>query len=205
MSVSQESKALFKEKLLTIPPRAFTAACVQQLDAVYKSAEEHKKDLNVKSWWGNPFQGYQYVFRHRMAEYILHDFSDNNELFTDRAIKDLRAGGLYFTVANWLDWDNAYNLHERYKSIVDLTATTGLVLKHPLPTLGAAAAISNTYLAEIIPFIPMYFRKEACQLAADHVRSTYTEEVMPKEEMEESMFAAHRTLNDIAECKINGY
>lgn len=204
MPVSKPKEA-FKEKLLTIPPRAFASGCVYQLDQLFASAKKHKREITVKSWWNDPYQTYQYVFRHRLAEYMLHDLSNNNELFLSQVIEELRAGGLYFALANWLDWSNEYDLHNRYNSTIDLRKGTGLVLKYPIPILGAAASISNAYLPEAIHCIDMSFRKEACQLAADAVRTTYTEDVMPKEEMEAGMFAAHRTLNDIAGCKINGY
>lgn len=205
MPVSKQTKEAFKERLITIQPQSFTAACVAQLDKLFASSKEQGRQITVKSWWDNPYQAYQYVFRHRMAEYFLHDFSECNDLFMDLVGPDLQKGGLYFALANWLDWNNQYDLHKRYNAHVNLSQTTGLVLKHPVAILGAAAAISNLYLPEVIHFVDMTFRKDACQLAANTVRTTYTEEVMPKDLMEERMCAAHRALNEIAGCKINGY
>lgn len=204
MSVSTPKEEI-KSKLLTIPPRVFSGACVNQLDRLFDAAKKHNTQITVKSWWENPYQTYQYVVRHRFVQYILHDFSNHNELFLEQVLSDLTNGGLYFALANWLDWSNEYDLHNRYQSTVDLTKTTGLVLKYPLPILGAAASISNAYMSEMIHLIDMPFRREACQLAADKVRMTYTESVCPKEVMEDAMHAAHLRLNDIAECKINGY
>lgn len=206
MPVSRTAKEAFKEKLLTIQPQSFVSGYVHQLDRLFEAAQDWNTTIDVKSWWENPYQTYQYVFKYRMAEYMLHDLSKHNELFVAQATSDLRTGGLCFAIANWLDWNNEYDLHKRYNSTtIDLTATSGWVLKHPLPILGAAAASSNAYLSEVIHLVDMPFRKEATQLAANAVRSKYGEDVMPKSDMEDAMHAAHLSLNDIAGCKINGY
>jgi hypothetical protein len=205
MSVSKTAREEIKSRLLTIPPKVFTSACVYQLDRLFKAAEEQNLEITVKSWWENPYQTYQYVVRHRFVEYFLHEFSNYNELFLAQALNDIRTGGLYFTLANWLDWANEYDLHNRYNTPLNFKKTTGWVLKHPVPIMAAAASISNAYMPEMIHLIDMPFRREACQLASDKTRAAYPESVMPKSLMEEAMHAAHLSLNDVAGCKINGY
>jgi hypothetical protein len=204
MPASEKYKEEFKNKLLTITPKSLTSGCVYQLDKLFEAAKNMGIELTVKSWWVSPFQTYQYVFRYRLAEYMLQMLSGGNEIFIEQCRRDLELGGLYFAIANWLDWNNEYDLHNRYNSKIDLTKSTGWVLKYPLPILGAASAVSNSYMSEAIQMIPLSFRKDACQTAADLVRREYKDR-WEAEEIDRAMYAAHRALNDVAQCKINGY
>jgi hypothetical protein len=199
-------KESFKEKILTIDRNSLLGCFIHTLDSLLiPLKEESEEPIKAKTWYKGPYYAYIYIFKHRMSQYCLDEFSGHNDILLSQLENDLNIGGLYFTLANWLDWDNAYDIHTRYNVNIDMRNRAGLVLNHPIPIIAAAAAATNVYLPEILPFVPMSFRKDACQLAANHCRTRYDEKEMAKVEMEKDMYAAHRHLNDVCRQKINGY
>lgn len=134
-------------ELINIPPSEFINGYVPILNNLYAVG----KGIHV--FWDTPYDTYIYDVRYRIAKYLFRATCNKDEALMNRTGRDWESN-MYFAIANWLDWKGEYDLHTKYQSNVDLKHNTGLVLKHPMPVLSAAAVFDNNFFVNVIGQVP---------------------------------------------------
>jgi hypothetical protein len=191
----------FKELAKGLDIQSFLGSFVALLTELHESNECTDK-TNPKIYWSTPYYTFLYCIRFRVAAYAIRTTSDpeyQSKELLDEMVSSLDYGP-YFTVANWLDWKQEYNLSNKYEPAKDLRHQQGWVFKAYYPVMAAAASLSDTYFGQAAKMVPCHKRLEYAEQAERITRQHYKDKIKD-EDLEHGMRRARHYIDSICEIR----
>lgn len=160
----------FKAMARQIDPQSFLGGCIQALTEIGSSTLDEGRRPMSNLCYSTPYHCYLYCSRHLLAKYVINTTSDpeyNPDELLDQMIEELDTG-IFFAVANWLDYKDEHRLHDRWRlpsNMPDTRPSKGLVLRAYYPVMAAAAALSVHYFPYAAAMVPLERRRHFDSLA----------------------------------------
>lgn len=194
------------EELVTkVQPATTLGACVAIIDKLVAQSVGEGKGMLPSAWYSSIYHDFTYLFRRGLIIKIVDLLGEGDTQLNHTVLIDLDAQGIFLASANWLNWNNSFDLSERYNTGLIKKENTGLVLRHYLPLMAATLATTNTHFAELMRLTPMKVRRDAMQDASDYVYHVYRKKGMSDADIDLEKKRAYDFLTGLIGATPNGY